>query len=107
MQIPVSLCEIWKSPVRLPCVIWTLYGMMNVRLLFSSRVAAYIRERVWHPSQCLVERRNGAVELRLETGGWNEMVRWILSWQPDVQVLRPKRLDERIRQKMREGLGNA
>ncbi len=78
--------------------------VMRVRLLFSSRVAAYIRERVWHPTQRIVDKRNGAVELTLETGGWNELVRWVLSWQPDVTVLSPKRLRDRIREKMREGL---
>ncbi len=53
----------------------------------------------------MVDKRNVAVELTLETGGWNELVRWILSWQPDVTVLSPKRLRDRIREKMREGLG--
>ncbi len=78
--------------------------IMRVRLLFSSRVAAYIRERVWHPSQRMVEKRSGAIELRLETGGWNELIRWILSWQPDVTVLAPKQLRDRVREKMREAL---
>lgn len=78
--------------------------VVRVRLLFSSRVAAYIRERVWHPTQRMVVKRNGAVELTLETGGWNELVRWVLSWQPDVKVLTPKRLRDRVREKMRAGL---
>lgn len=79
--------------------------VMRIRLLFSPRVAAYIRERVWHSTQRIVDKRDGAVEMSLETGGWNEMVRWILSWQPDVKVLSPKRLRERVREKMRQGLG--
>jgi len=32
-------------------------------------------------------------------------LRWILSWQPDVQVLEPSRLRERIREKLQAGLG--
>jgi len=32
-------------------------------------------------------------------------LRWILSWQPDVQVLEPLRLRERIREKLQAGLG--
>jgi predicted DNA-binding transcriptional regulator YafY len=77
----------------------------RVRLLFSRNVSGYVRERVWHSSQRIIERRDGSVELRLETAGWKELVRWILSWQPDCRVLAPKRLRERVRQKMREALG--
>ena len=76
----------------------------RVRLLFSPAVSAYIRERVWHPSQHMTDRRDGSVELRFETAGWNELVRWVLSWQPDVNVLSPKRLRERVREKLELGL---
>jgi len=76
----------------------------RVRLLFSATVAAYIRERVWSPTQRMTDRADGGVELELETAGWKELVRWILSWQPDVQVLEPARLRERIREKLAQGL---
>jgi predicted DNA-binding transcriptional regulator YafY len=49
-------------------------------------------------------RRDGSLEMQFETTGWKELVRWILSWQPDVKVLSPKRLRERIELKMRQGL---
>lgn len=78
--------------------------VLDVRLLFSPSVAAYIAGRIWHPSQTLHERRDGSVELRMKTSGWKELVRFILSWQPDVKVLHPARLRERIREKMTEGL---
>ncbi len=39
-----------------------------------------------------------------KTTGWKEMVRWILSWQPDVKVIRPKILRDRIITKLKEGL---
>ncbi len=76
----------------------------RVRLLFSPEVSAYIRERVWHPSQHMMHRGDGSVELCFETAGWNELVRWILSWQPDVKVLSPSRLRDRIREKMMQGM---
>lgn len=77
---------------------------MDVRLLFSKNVAAYISERKWHPTQRLIKRRGGAVELRMKTAGWKELVRFVLSWQPDVKVLAPRTLRERVQSKMREGL---
>ena len=76
----------------------------KVRLLFSSEVATYIRERIWHPSQEMLDRRDGSVEVRLETAGWKELVRWVLSWQPDCRVLSPRRLRERVEEKLRQGL---
>ena len=80
--------------------------VFKVRLLFSKSVATYIRERIWHPSQQILERRNGDLELLFKTAGWKELVRWILSWQPDVRVLAPRRLKERVAEKLRQGLKN-
>ncbi len=76
----------------------------RVRLRFAPTIAAYIRERVWHPSQRIEEQADGSTDLAFETAGWKELVRWILSWQPDVQVLEPLRLRERIREKLQAGL---
>jgi predicted DNA-binding transcriptional regulator YafY len=41
---------------------------------------------------------------KARNGGWKELVRFILSWQPDVKVLRPAKLRDRVREKMIEGL---
>jgi len=79
---------------------------MDVRLLFSQKVASYIKERIWCKKQKIIERRNGSVELRMKTAGWKELVRWILSWQPDVKVLAPASLRNRIREKLEAGIRN-
>ncbi len=76
----------------------------RVRLLFSANVATYIGERVWHPSQILREHRDGSLEMRIETSGHKELVRWVLSWMPDVRVLAPKSLRDGIALKLAEGL---
>jgi len=76
----------------------------KVRLLFESKLAVYVTERQWHPSQEFRTRPDGRVEMRLETTGRKELVRWVLSWMPDVKVLAPKSLRDRIREKLREGL---
>lgn len=78
--------------------------LFKVRLVFSPAVAAYIRERVWHCGQRMRTRRDGWLEVSFETAGWKELVRWVLSWQPDCRVLAPKRLRERIAEKLRDGL---
>ena len=77
---------------------------IKVRLLFGPKLAVYITERQWHPSQEFRARPEGRVEMRLETTGRKELVRWILSWMPDVKVLAPKSLRDRIVEKLRDGL---
>ena len=79
-------------------------AVFRVRLLFGKKIATYIKERTWHPSQEMIERKNGDLELIFETAWWKELVRWILSWQPDVKVLSPKKLKERIEVKLRQSL---
>ncbi|MCA1810017.1 MAG: WYL domain-containing protein [Lentisphaerae bacterium] len=78
--------------------------LIKVRLLFEAKLAVYITERQWHASQEFRTRRDGRVEMRLKTTGRKELVRWILSWMPDVKVLTPKSLRDRIMEKLRDGL---
>jgi hypothetical protein len=42
---------------------------IKVRLLFEPKLAVYITERQWHPSQEFHMRRDGRVEMRFETTG--------------------------------------
>jgi hypothetical protein len=72
--------------------------------MFWVRQEAVIAERQWHPSQEFRKRPDGRVEMRLETTGRKELVRWVLSWMPDVKVLAPKSLRDRIAEKLRDGL---
>lgn len=54
-----------------------------------------------------INSRNAAtavVDLRMETTGRKELVRWVLSWMPDVRVLAPKSLRDRVALKLEEGL---
>ena len=77
---------------------------MKVRLLFEPKLAVYVTERQWHPSQEFRARPGGRVEMRLETTGWKELIRWVLSWMPDVKVLAPRNLRDRVAEKLQEGL---
>ena len=71
--------------------------------------AMALEVRPQHPrdgqhSRHLRERRDGGLELRLETSGRKEVTRWILSWMPHVSVLAPLELRKRVRDRMRQGL---
>ena len=75
-----------------------------MRLLFDPKLAVYITERQWHPTQEFRTRQDGRVEMRLETTGRKELIRWVLSWMPDVKVQPPKSPRDRIAEKLRDGL---
>ena len=77
---------------------------IKVRLLFEPKLAVYITERDWHPTQEFQTHADGRVEMQLETTGRKELVRWILSWMPDVKVLEPESLRARIVEKLQDGL---
>ncbi len=72
-------------------------GKHKVLIRFSARVADYIREKKWHPSQKLHQLRNGELELQMTLSSLVEVGRWILQWGGDARVLAPRELRESIR----------
>jgi predicted DNA-binding transcriptional regulator YafY len=65
-------------------------------LRFDSRVAGWIANEQWHPRQTLFTRPSGEVELTFPFGNATELVRDILKWGPDVEVIAPATLREQV-----------
>ena len=65
---------------------------MEVRVRFFPEVAHLIRERSWHPTQETVEEADGSLVLSFQAGGEKEILAWIYSYLPHVQVLTPESL---------------
>lgn len=80
-------------------------GAYQVALRFDRSVADFIREKKWHDSQQLVDRKDGGVELRLRLSSLGEVARWVLNWEGKAQVLRPPELVRAVREAAREILG--
>ena len=72
-------------------------GKHKVVIRFDARVADYIREKKWHPSQKLRGLKNGDLELQMTLSSLVEVERWILQWGGAARVLAPKELRENIR----------
>jgi predicted DNA-binding transcriptional regulator YafY len=67
-----------------------------VEVSFAAPMAGYIRERVWHESQSLVDKPDGSVVLRMNVApGW-ELKSWIKGFLPHVRVLQPTSLRDEI-----------
>jgi predicted DNA-binding transcriptional regulator YafY len=70
--------------------------MTRYELRFTATVATYIRERVWHRSQEIIEIEGGGVELSFTCSASPEVRSWIASWCDDVEVVQPESLRQRF-----------
>jgi predicted DNA-binding transcriptional regulator YafY len=69
----------------------------RVRLRFTAEVARYVREKTWHPTQKVQERKDGSLVLTFEVNHLHEVKRWVLSYGAACQVLEPDELREEVR----------
>lgn len=69
----------------------------KVVLKFGERVADYVREQVWFPMQTIGETPDGGLELTFYVTDYREIVREVLSFGSDVEVLEPEPLKTIIR----------
>ncbi len=71
--------------------------LVTVRVVFARRLAPYIRERLWHPSQKLRDLPDGRVEITLTGADTLEVRRWILGYGVQAEVVAPEGLREALR----------
>ena len=74
---------------------WAVYrgdAEYAIELRFSRKVADTVIETRWHHTQEAIHNSDGSVTLRFKIDGLNEIVRWLLGWAGDVQVIAPAEL---------------
>jgi predicted DNA-binding transcriptional regulator YafY len=76
----------------------------TVRIRFSPEVAPYIRERQWHPTQAIKDRRDGSLVIEFVTNHLNEVKDWVLSWGPGATALAPATLVDKVKSAHRAAL---
>jgi predicted DNA-binding transcriptional regulator YafY len=69
----------------------------HIEVAFEPRIAPYVRERTWHPSQALADRKDGGVVLSLDVCNDWALRSWILSFGPLARVLAPVSLQAQIK----------
>jgi predicted DNA-binding transcriptional regulator YafY len=70
----------------------------KVVLKFKERVADYVREQIWFPFQTIEEAPAGGLLLTFYVTDYREIVREVLSFGADVEVLEPELLREIIKE---------
>lgn len=70
---------------------------------FEPRIATFIEEREWHPSQKITRLADG-VRCELDVAITEELVSWVLHWGASARVREPAELIERVRQEHERAL---
>lgn len=86
----IAMC--WRS--------YYLEDPEEVRIKFSPIAAKEIHRKEWHPTQKVKDMKDGSLELTIQVSGEDEIMRWVLSWGKDAQVLQPKALKDRIKKEI-------
>ena len=68
----------------------------KIRLFVGKDLYCYISSKPIHGSQKVVERRNDGVVIQIEVVINHELTQLLLGYGPDIEVLSPKRLRDRI-----------
>lgn len=87
----------------------TAFGLVNdevmpVKVRFGSEISHLVSERVWHPNQKLMPQSDGSLVLEFEAGGRREILSWLFSFLPHVEVLQPESLREDFRSTLEKSL---
>jgi predicted DNA-binding transcriptional regulator YafY len=75
-----------------------------IRVRFGPEIGHLIRERTWHPSQEMVEEGDGSLVLTFEASGEKEILAWLYSYLPYVQILEPKKLKEKFLENLQKAI---
>ena len=68
----------------------------KVSIWFAPDVADYVKEKVWHDSQQILDQDDGAIVFSADVAVTRELRRWIMRWGAAAVVLEPEELRDEI-----------
>lgn len=69
-----------------------------VKIRFPSNQARYIEERRWAKDQKITKQEDGSIVLTMNTSGWFDVKRWILSFGPSAELLEPEEMRDQLKE---------
>ena len=69
---------------------------VEVRIQFAPEVAPFMRERSWHPTQKVISKPDGIIELQLHVALTPELLQWVLGFGAHATVIEPIELRHSI-----------
>lgn len=79
--------------------------VFRIELKFTPRVATNVSEVRWHDSQAIDWQDDGGCVLKFEVDGLNEIAWWICGYADQVEVIKPKKLREKVADLHRKAAG--
>ncbi|GAB6059049.1 helix-turn-helix transcriptional regulator [Desulfonatronum parangueonense] len=77
---------------------------VEITVRFSSAVARYVEDRNWSVEQRMTKLDDGRVELWMRTSGKTEVLRWVLGFGPNAEVLAPAELRSEVKAMLEQTL---
>jgi predicted DNA-binding transcriptional regulator YafY len=78
----------------------------KIQVRFGQKIARYVRERVWHPSQTIADAADGSIELTLNVVNDWALKSWILGFGGLATVTFPSSLAEEILRELETARAN-
>lgn len=75
---------------------------ITVELKFDKLTAAWVKDRIWHPSQRVTPVKGGAILMTLQVADTRELLGWIMSFGGGVEVLKPEHLQKAVRKEAKQ-----
>lgn len=73
----------------------------TVKIAFKPFFAQIIKDRKWHDSQTIRQRKDGSIILSMKVSNLTGVKWWVLSWGSGAKVLSPKKLVEDIKNELK------
>jgi len=77
---------------------------VTVTVRIKPEIADYVLRKRWHPSEVRTMLPNGEAELTFTVAGVVEIKRWIYSWFPSIEVVKPQWLRKQVVEELRQSL---
>jgi len=65
---------------------------VDIAIEFDANQARWIMEKIWHPTQEILERDDGSILLRITVSSLDEVKRWVLTFGEHARVILPVEL---------------
>ncbi len=99
LNLPDNLPEL-KEYTRQHFGIMQGDSSIEVDLRFTSKIAPWVSEQIWHPQQRSAINPDGSLTLHFPVADFRELVKTILSYGADIEVLEPPELKTLVREEI-------
>ena len=66
----------------------------DIEIEFDPRTAPYIKERIWHTGQTIIEKEDGSIIMKFKTNQLESVHFWLLPWGDGPKVIAPQELKD-------------